>query len=117
MRDAGKGVFQVAPDTLAPVAEEFAMLRHVAETAGRPLSFTLMAMGAWQDHILGLEGAAADGVTMRGQSTPRAVSFMFGLDLTLHPFALNPSYQAIAELPLAERVARMRDPEFRRQLA
>lgn len=116
LRDAGKGVFQVTPNTQVPVAEEFAVLRHVAETAGRPLSFTLMAMGAWQEHIAGLERAAADGIAMRGQSTPRAVSFMFGLDLTLHPFALNPSYQAIADRPLAERVARMRDPEFRRQL-
>jgi N-acyl-D-aspartate/D-glutamate deacylase len=41
---------------------------------------------------------------------------MFGLDLTLHPFALNPSFQQIAHLPLAEKVARMRDPEFRRRL-
>jgi N-acyl-D-aspartate/D-glutamate deacylase len=41
---------------------------------------------------------------------------MFGLDLTLHPFALNPSFQEIADLPLADKVARMRDPEFRRRL-
>jgi N-acyl-D-aspartate/D-glutamate deacylase len=116
LRDAGKGVFQVVPNTLVPPAEEFAVLRHIAERSGRPLSFTLMAMGDWHDHIAGLRAAVADGLAMRGQATPRAVSFMFGLDLTLHPFALNPSFQAIADLPLAEKVARMRDPEFRRQL-
>jgi N-acyl-D-aspartate/D-glutamate deacylase len=75
-----------------------------------------MAMGTWQDHIAGLRQAIADGLTMRGQSTPRAVSFMFGLDLTLHPFALNPSFQEIADLQLADKVARMRDPEFRKRL-
>jgi N-acyl-D-aspartate/D-glutamate deacylase len=116
LRDAGKGVFQVVPNTLVPPAEEFAVLRHIAERSGRPLSFTLMAMGTWQDHIAGLRHAIADGLVMRGQATPRAVSFMFGLDLTLHPFALNPSFQDIADLPLAGKVARMRDPEFRKQL-
>jgi N-acyl-D-aspartate/D-glutamate deacylase len=116
LRDAGKGVFQVVPNTLAPPAEEFAVLRHIAERSGRPLSFTLMAMGTWRDHIAGLRDAIADGLVMRGQATPRAVSFMFGLDLTLHPFALNPSFQEIADLPLAGKVARMRDPEFRKQL-
>jgi N-acyl-D-aspartate/D-glutamate deacylase len=116
LRDAGKGVFQAVPNTLVPAADEFAVLRHIAERSGRPLSFTLMAMGSWQDHIAGLRGAIADGLVMRGQSTPRAVSFMFGLDLTLHPFALNPSFQEITDLPLAGKVARMRDPEFRRRL-
>src|SRR5207245_1189594 len=108
--------FQVVPNTLAPTSEEFAVLRRVAEAAGRPLSFTLMAMGAWQEHIAGLQQAVADGLEMRGQSTPRAVSFMFGLDLTLHPFALNPSFQAIAHLPLPEKLARMRDPELRKRI-
>jgi N-acyl-D-aspartate/D-glutamate deacylase len=39
-----------------------------------------------------------------------------GLDLSLHPFALNPSYREIEHLPLAEKVARLEDPEFRRRL-
>jgi N-acyl-D-aspartate/D-glutamate deacylase len=47
---------------------------------------------------------------------PRPTGFLFGLELSYHPFALNPSYRAIADLPLAEKVARMRDPAFRRQL-
>jgi N-acyl-D-aspartate/D-glutamate deacylase len=116
LRDAAMGVFQVVPNTLVPPAEEFAVLRHIAERSGRPLSFTLMAMGRWQDHIAGMRAAIADGLVMRGQSTPRAVSFMFGLDLTLHPFALNPSFQEIIDLPLADKVARMRDRTFRKRL-
>jgi N-acyl-D-amino-acid deacylase len=32
------------------------------------------------------------------------------------PFALNPSYRPLAHLPLAEKVARMRDPALRAQI-
>ncbi len=41
---------------------------------------------------------------------------MMGLDLSLHPFALNPSYKEIADLPLPQRVAAMRDPELRARI-
>jgi N-acyl-D-aspartate/D-glutamate deacylase len=41
---------------------------------------------------------------------------LFGLDLSYHPFSLNPSYRALADLPLAEKVARMHDPELRARL-
>ena len=41
---------------------------------------------------------------------------LFGLDLSFHPFSLNPSYRALESAPLAEKVARMRDPQFRAQL-
>ena len=61
-------------------------------------------MGNWRDHLAGLESAAAAGLEIRGQATPRAVSFIFGLDLTLHPFALHPSFQEIADLPPAAEV-------------
>src|SRR5690606_19827787 len=35
---------------------------------------------------------------------------------SLHPFISRPSYKAIADLPLPERVARLRDPAFRARL-
>jgi N-acyl-D-aspartate/D-glutamate deacylase len=41
---------------------------------------------------------------------------MMGLDLSIHPFSLNPSYRPIADLPLAEKVAAMRNPELRARL-
>ncbi len=118
LRDAGTGVFQINPDLTRPPAEEFAMMRRLAEVSGRPLSFTLMAGGGVDWHVLveGLAKANAQGVTMRGQSIPRSVGILFGLEASFHPFSLNPSYRPLADLPLAEKVARMRDPELRRQL-
>jgi N-acyl-D-aspartate/D-glutamate deacylase len=41
---------------------------------------------------------------------------MMGLDLSIHPFSLNPSYRSIAGLPLAEKVAAMREPAMRARL-
>jgi N-acyl-D-aspartate/D-glutamate deacylase len=41
---------------------------------------------------------------------------LFGLQSSLHPFTTHPTYRAIARLPLAERVARLRDPEVQAAL-
>jgi N-acyl-D-aspartate/D-glutamate deacylase len=41
---------------------------------------------------------------------------LFGLQSSLHPFITHPTYRRMATLPLAERVARLRDPEVRAQL-
>jgi N-acyl-D-aspartate/D-glutamate deacylase len=70
----------------------------------------------WRVFLRGLEDAKNEGLTIRGQVIPRPTGALFGLDLSFHPFALNPSYQPIANLPLAEKVAAMRDPELRRRL-
>jgi N-acyl-D-aspartate/D-glutamate deacylase len=41
---------------------------------------------------------------------------LFGLQSSLHPFIAHPAYRAIAELPLAARVAKLREPAFRAAL-
>jgi N-acyl-D-aspartate/D-glutamate deacylase len=38
---------------------------------------------------------------------------LFGLQSSLHPFITHPTYRALRDLPLAERVARLRRPEVR----
>jgi N-acyl-D-aspartate/D-glutamate deacylase len=57
----------------------------------------------------------AKGAHLRPQIIPRAVTFMTSLD-TYHPFMSRPSYQAIADVPLRDRAARMRQPEVRDQI-
>lgn len=121
LNDANGGVFQIIPAPAEPAEVEFPILRQVAEQSGRPVSFTLLDVpnqpgDGWRHHLAGLEQAAADGLVMHGQVAPRPVGMFFGLDLSLHHFSSHPSYKAIAHLPLAERVATMRDPLFRARL-
>lgn len=119
--EANAGVFQMIPAPSNDAGEEFALLRGLAEHGKRPVSFTLLDVPnqpgpGWRAMLRGLEQARRDGLQMRGQVAPRPVGMFYGLDLSLNPFSSHPSYKAIAGLPLAERVAKMRDPEFRAQL-
>ena len=119
--EANAGVFQMIPAPSNDAGEEFALLRGLAEHGKRPVSFTLLDVPnqpgpGWHAMLRGLEQARQDGLQMRGQVAPRPVGMFYGLDLSLHAFSSHPSYKAIAALPLAERVAKMRDPQFRSQL-
>jgi len=119
--EANAGVFQMIPAPSNDAGEEFALLRGLAEHGKRPVSFTLLDVPnqpgpGWRAMLRGLEQARQDGLQMRGQVAPRPVGMFYGLDLSLHAFSSHPSYKTIAALPLAERVAKMRDPQFRSQL-
>ena len=120
LADAGTGVFEILGDSRRAPKDQMALLRHIAEVSGRPVSFTLVQTadrpGAWRDMLAEIEAANAEGLAIRGQVIPRPVGILVGLDLSLHPFAFHPSFRAIAQLPLAEKVRRMRDPDMRRRL-
>jgi N-acyl-D-aspartate/D-glutamate deacylase len=116
---ANAGVLQVVSD-FADAEAEFAMLRRIAQRSGRPLSFTLVQSPihpeGYKTLLAALEGAVASGVSMKAQVAPRPVGVLLGLELTLNPFTHHRRYKEIAVLPLAERVARLRDPLFRSAL-
>jgi len=120
LRDAGAGVFEILGDSRKSAAEQLRLLRRIAETSGRPVSFSLLQAtenpGAWREMLAGLDDAHSDGLTIRGQVIPRPVGLFLGLDLSLHPFAFHPSFRALEKLPLAEKVRALRDPDMRRRL-
>jgi N-acyl-D-aspartate/D-glutamate deacylase len=119
MAAAGKGVLQVVSDFNDP-AEEFAMLRRIVQKSGRPLSFSLLQSPRdpeqWRFMLDCMSEAKAAGLQIRAQVATRPVGVLFGLELTVNPFSSHPSYREIKHLPLAERVARLRDPAFRAKL-
>lgn len=119
LKAANKGVLQFVTD-FKDGKLEFAMLRRLVAESGRPLSVSLAQPESSPDgwkKLLGWIGEAADaGLPMRAQVAGRPVGIMLGLDATLNPFVAHPSFKALTDLPLAEKVARMRDPELRAKL-
>lgn len=119
LKDVNKGVLQFVTDFKnAPV--EMAMLRRLVEESGRPMSVSLAqaeaAPDAWKRLLGWVEEANAAGLPMRGQVAGRPVGLMLGLDATLNPFVAHPSFKAISDLPLADKVAHLSQPEVRSQL-
>jgi N-acyl-D-aspartate/D-glutamate deacylase len=123
MGRAAKGVIQLLDDfqdTAADGATEFAMLRRLVQLSGRPLSFTLLDIslypGRWETLLREVERANRDGLPIRGQVAARPVAVLYGLELSFHPFSTCPSYREVADLPLPQKLARLRDPALRARL-
>lgn len=121
LKDAGSGVIQMIGEFAADDRdEEIAMWQRIMRASGRPLSITVTQRhrdpDGWRDVMAGIDDAVAEGLEMRAQIAPRSIGAMYGLSLSQHAFYLHPSYQAIADKPLEEKVAIMRDPEFRAKL-
>jgi N-acyl-D-aspartate/D-glutamate deacylase len=118
LRDSGTGVYQIIPRVTGPAIEEFGLMERIAQVAERPLSYSLLQMpsgdpGEWRASLDALTAANDRGVKMRAQVAPRPVGMLYGLDLSFHPFSLHPAFRPLLNRPLAEKVAAMRDPEFR----
>jgi N-acyl-D-amino-acid deacylase len=120
LRDAGQGVFQLLGETNQSPERQMEFIRRVAQASRRPVSFTLTQdpgqPDGWRESLRLLHEANDNGLAIRGQVLPRPIGMLLGLELSLHPFALNPSFRQIAHLPLAAKVAAMREPELRRRL-
>jgi N-acyl-D-amino-acid deacylase len=63
-----------------------------------------------------LAEANAKGPRIRAQVYPRPIGVVLGFDLSINPFSLCPSYEPLAKLPFAERIAALRDPQVRARL-
>ncbi|WOJ96577.1 amidohydrolase family protein [Congregibacter brevis] len=101
--------------------KEFDILESMAAAGeGRPFSLSLMqrdfAPDQWRRIIDRAEKAEAKGVSMRLQTAPRGIGVITGLQCTFHPFIGFPSYKAICDLPLEERVAKMKEEAFKAQI-
>lgn len=125
MADAGRGLFEFVAEVQDPdVIGEFEMVRRALKKSGMSGVYSLVQSGQtaaenqnlWRDLLKYAEAAKDDGVDMRPVVAPRAVGLLLGLEGSQNPFSATPTYKAMAHLPLAERVERMRDPEVRRRI-
>jgi len=121
MVDAGGGLFQFVPEIPAQGYEPVLKpLFRIAREAGLPVTFTLGTGNSgtplWPAAMKLVEETNQAGGNVTAQIFPRPIGLVIGLELSANPFVLCPSYKAIAELPLAERVAEMRKPETRARI-
>jgi N-acyl-D-aspartate/D-glutamate deacylase len=116
---AGHGVFQVVTDQATGEAEQ-ALMVELARRTGGTVTYALAqapyAPTAYRDSLEHADKMAAEGIDLVPQVSVRPTGMLFGLQSSLHPFITHPTYRAIADLPLAERVAELRKPEVRAAL-
>ena len=121
MKDAGRGVIEFISDFNTPNPEsEFEMLDRLLTASGRPFSVSLAQAHSRPDgwrRLLGLvEGLAAKGHNAKAQVAPRPIGVLQGLQASRIPFSMCAAYKAIQHKTVAERLAIMRNPEFRAQI-
>lgn len=114
--EAGHGVFEVASD-LAPEGKELEWMSAVSRETGQPVAFACLQSPFDPDQYKRLLEACEKDAAEGGQLTPvvaqRPAGLLLSLESTAHPFLFYAAYREIAELPLAERVAKMREPATR----
>ncbi len=120
MADAGAGTFQIVLDAFVGWDKEYEVIDAVVTATGRPATFTLASGNEgpprWRTVLDMIAASNARGGQVTAQVMPRPIGLIAGLELTVHPFVLCPSWAKIAALPLAEQVAAMRDPSLRAAL-
>ena len=94
--------------------EEFQLVEDMAQTSGRPLSMTWLQRDPGGEQYLAIaqrvEAAVARGLPLHLQTAVRGIGVIQGLDASFHPFMGFPAYLEVAQLPLAERAAALREP-------
>ena len=121
MKEADRGVFQMIPAvTGEPPIGDFDIMRRISENSGRRITFTSAQSSRdpyeYRKLMEALGEANSGGAKMTAQLFPRPIGLMIGLSATANPFCMTEAWQEIADLPLEEKVARMREPEMRERL-
>jgi N-acyl-D-aspartate/D-glutamate deacylase len=116
MHRVGRSVLQFVLDQ-ASIEEDLPMMLRVAEKTRCPISFSVAQADRqprrWRQTLDSINEATARGLAITAQIAARPVGLLLGLELSRNPFQTHPSYRAIAHLPLAERLARLRQVELR----
>jgi N-acyl-D-aspartate/D-glutamate deacylase len=117
--DAGRGAFGMNSD-FVDEAGEFAWMTRLSKETGRPVWFLLTDRvkepERWRRLMRSVHEARAGGAHITAQVAGRPVGIIMGVAGSFNPFSIRPSYIPLESLPAAERLARLRDPELRRQL-
>ncbi len=117
--ETGKGVLQLISDW-DDLDAEFNMIRDVTQASGRPMSYTLLQHDflpeRWREVLRRTEIARGEGLDIKAQVACRGIGMIHGLECSMQPFFMTPSYQKIAHLSLAKRVRELKNPELKKRM-
>ncbi|MEX2294132.1 MAG: amidohydrolase family protein [Acidimicrobiales bacterium] len=120
MARAGHGVFQFAPDHARVPVHEWPWMRELARRTGRTISVNLNQPDqdpeVWRDVLRLLDQAADDGLPLYAQVAGRSIGILYCLHGSIHPLLFHPAYAEVSDLPMANRLAALADPERRRRI-
>jgi N-acyl-D-aspartate/D-glutamate deacylase len=116
---ANAGWLQVISDFDDP-DEEMNLLTRLATKSGRPMSITILQRDnkpeEWRRIMKRVSDANKAGLQIRGQVLTRPTGIMLGFEISQNPFVGRPSWTDIENLPLDQKMVRLRDPAFRARL-
>lgn len=119
MGSTGRGALQVVSD-FADFDEEMATVLGMAEASGRPLSISVAQNNFrpldWRRMLDAIGEANRRGLRVTAQVAARPVGVLLGLQATIDPTKASTLGKELAALPLAERVAKLRDPQISAQV-
>ena len=124
MRQRGKGVIQLISDAYLTADDDFAqaelaLIRRIAQTSGRRLSFTVQqtddAPDRWRSIFTEIDAMVADGLAVSAQVAPRPIGAILSFASTANPFIATPTYRRIAaaSASVADRLTALTDPAVR----
>jgi N-acyl-D-aspartate/D-glutamate deacylase len=126
MDDAGRGVFQVVPtgiggieagDPEGSMETELEWMIELASTTRNAVTFLVMESNVdpdgWRPWFEAVHRVNAAGGNLRPQVADRCFGVLLGHQSRMNPFKYSPVYAALADLPLPERVERLRRTEVR----
>ena len=122
--ELGEGIVELAPagiqgeDMSAP-DKEMDWMGRLSKEIQRPVSFALVqhdvAPRDWKRLLDLVDAANAEGADLRPQVSARPNTLLIGHQ-SFHPFSFRPTYMAMGELSLEEKVAELRKPEVREKI-
>ncbi len=115
----GKGVLQLVSD-FTDFESEFTLAREMGRRSGRPVSISVGQTSSlphqWKRLLDAMEQAKEDGISIKAQVGARPIGVLVSHLATVNPFKSCPSYQALEDLPFAERINRLRADETKQRI-
>ena len=117
--EEGHGVFQMTSNHIDMPAETEWMMELARETK-RPVLFNLQqidqAPDLWKSLVARLDQAREQGVPLIGSIPGRPAGVLYGWRASSHPFHFHATWRETADLPIEQRIARLREPAVKARL-